>query len=144
MLRETIQATGHPNVTARHRTTFEITKEGHLTPQGDCIIAVSADRGLTDFSENFRNALKKADAVLEIRMECCGIEEKIIARGHPGLSCTNHEEMVVRKSSFICGRTLAINADKSSCDLDRDFVKKLSQGNPLFVELMIKNNEKAL
>ena len=143
MLRETIRATGHFNVTARHKTTFEITKESLLTPQGDCIIAVSADRGLKDFSEDFRNALKKADSVLEIRMECCGIEEKIIARGHPDLSYTNHEEMVVRKSSFICGRTLAINADKASCDLGRDFVKKLSEGNPLFVELMIKD-EKAL
>lgn len=137
MLRETIHATGHPNVTARHRTTFEITKEGHLTPQGDCIIAVCADRGLTDFSEEFRKALKSEDALLEIRMVCCGIEEKVISRGHSDLSFTNHEELVVRKSGFTCARTLAVGADKASCDLRRDFVKKLSEGNPISIELTI-------
>jgi hypothetical protein len=143
MLRETIHAMGHPNVTARHRTTFEITKESHLTPQGDCIIAVCADRGLTDFSEEFRNALKREDAILEIRMICCGLEEKIISRGHPDLSFTDHEEMVVRKSAFTCGRTLSVGADKASCDLRRDFVKKLSEGNPLSVELTIINKTKS-
>lgn len=143
MLRETIRAKGHSNVTARHRTTFEITKEGQLTPQGDCIIAVSADRGLTDFSEEFRMALKSEDALLEIRMVCCGIEENVISRGHPDLSFTNHEEMVVRKSLFICGRTLAVGADKASCDFNRDFVKKLGEGNPITVELTIINKTKS-
>ena len=143
MLRETIHAKGHLNITARHRTTFEITKESHLTPQGDCIIAVCADRGLTDFSEEFRMALKSEDALLEIRMVCCGIEEKVISRGHPDLSFTNHEEMVVRKSFFICGRTLAVGADKASCDFNRDFVKKLSEGNPITVELTIINETKS-
>jgi hypothetical protein len=30
----------------QRRTTLEITKDAHLTLQGDCIIAVSADKGL--------------------------------------------------------------------------------------------------
>jgi uncharacterized protein len=141
MLKETIRAKGHPNVTARHRTTFEITKESHLTLQGDCIIAVCADRGLTDFSEEFRKALKSEDALLEIKMVCCGIEEKVLSRGHPDLSFTNHEEMVVRKSVFTCGRTLSIGADRASCDLGRDFIRKLSEGNPLSVELTIIENK---
>lgn len=138
MLRETIHAKGHPNVTARHRTTFEITKESHLTPQGDCIIAVCADRGITDFSEEFRTALRSPHAVLEIRMTCCGIEEMALARGHPDLSLVNPEEMVVRKSSFTCGRTLAVGSDKASCDLSREFVKKLRESNNLSVELTIR------
>jgi uncharacterized protein len=143
MLRETIRAKGHPNVTARHRTTFEITKESHLTPQGDCIIAVSADRGLTDFSSEFREALKKGDSILEIRMVCCGIEEKVFSRGHQDLSFTSHEEMVVRKSVFTCGRTLSVGSDKASCDLRRDFVKKLKEGNPILIELIIANKLKS-
>ena len=138
MLRETIHAVGHPNVSARHKTTFEITKESRLTPQGDCIIAITADRGLTDFSEEFLKTLKNDKATLEIKMACCGIEENITAHGHPDLSFTNHEEMVVRKSSYICGRTLAVRADKASCDLRRDFVKKLREGNSLSVELTIR------
>jgi len=119
MLQETIRAKGHINVTAKHRTTLEITGENHLTPQGDCIIAVSADKGLTDFSEAFRDALRNEDAILGIKMTCCGIEERVLARGHPGLILTNPKEMVVRKSLFTCGRTLAVGANKASYDLSR-------------------------
>lgn len=136
---ETIHAKGHHNVSARHKTTFEITKENFLTPQGDCIIAISADRGMTDFSSEFRIALKNDNAILEIKMSCGGIEENITAHGHPDLSFANHEEMVVRKSSYTCERTLAVRADKASCDLRRDFVKKLSEGNPLSVKLTIRD-----
>ena len=124
-------------MTARHKTTFEITKESRLTLQGDCIIAVCAERGLTDFSDEFRAALRKEDSLLDIRMTCGGIEERAVARGHPDLSLTNPEEMVVRKSAYACGRTLAVGADKASCDLRRDFVKKLREGNDLYVELTI-------
>ncbi len=142
MLSEKIHASGHPNVSARHRTTFEITKENHLTPQGDCIIAISADKGLTDLSSEFRAALKNEKTILEIKMSCGGIEENITAHGHPDLSFASHEEMVVRKSLFTCGRTLAVGADKASCDLRRDFVKKLGEGKPLTVELTIINKNK--
>jgi hypothetical protein len=39
---EKIEAWGHPNVSANNRTTFEVTKEDHLTRRGDCIIAINA------------------------------------------------------------------------------------------------------
>jgi hypothetical protein len=35
--------------------------------------------------------------------------------------------MVVRKSSYIDNRTLAVNADKAACDLSRELVKKLQK-----------------
>ncbi|MBN2251284.1 MAG: DUF371 domain-containing protein [Candidatus Altiarchaeota archaeon] len=127
MLTEEIKAKGHKNVRARHKTTLEITRDDHLTLQGDCIIAVSADKGLPDFSEEFREALKNERTRLEIRIICEGMEEKITAYGHPALSFTNPHEMVVRKSGFICGRTLAIKADKSAAELDREIVNKLSR-----------------
>ena len=59
MLLEKINALGHKNVLAKHKTTLEITKDDHLTPQGDCIVAVSADRGPKEFSKDFLEALKK-------------------------------------------------------------------------------------
>jgi hypothetical protein len=136
-LREVIIARGHSNVAATHRTTFEITKEDRLTPQGDCIIAVSADRCFQDFSLEFLQALKDENTLLEIKMLCDGLEEKVTAYGHPGLTFTNLHEMVVRKSTFTCGRTLAIKADKAACDLNKELVKKLSEGKTLTVELKI-------
>ena len=33
--------------------------------------------------------------------------------------------MVIRKSSYICNRTLAIKADKAAADLSRSLVEKL-------------------
>jgi uncharacterized protein len=137
MLLEKINARGHKNILARHKTTLEITKDGHLTLQGDCIVAVSADRGPAEFSKKFLEALKNEDVKLEIMMQCDGIEEKVVAYGHPHLSFTNPHEMVVRKSNFVCARTLAIKADKSSNELSREFVKKLSEGGLVKIELRI-------
>jgi len=142
-LKEAILASGHGNVTARHRTTFEITKEDNLTPQGDCIIAVSADRGFSEFSSEFKEALKDEKTRLDISIECCGLKEKITAYGHPALTFENPHEMVVRKSGYVCARTLAIRADKASCDFDRSLVKKLGGGNPVTIELRINRAEDA-
>lgn len=134
-LTEKINAMGHKNILSLHRNTLEITKDDHLTLRGDCIIAVSADRGLKDFSKEFLAALRNEKTRLEIKMICDGVEEKVVAYGHPDLSFTNPHEMVVRKSSFICGRTLAIKADKSARELSREFVSKLKQSKPVYIEL---------
>jgi len=135
MPEEIIRATGHENVTSRHRTTLEFTKETHLTPRGDCIIAVGADRGLQEFSEEFKNLLRDDDAILEITIECDGISETVRARGHHNLTLTHPTDMVVRKSDFICGRTLAIGADKASIDLDRGLIEKLKRGSEAIIKL---------
>ena len=44
-------------ITATHTTSFEITKERHLTAKGDCILAVDSSKGAADLSEEFRNCL---------------------------------------------------------------------------------------
>lgn len=137
-LREVVKAYGHRNVAARHRTTLEFTKDDHLTPQGDCIVAVSADRCFRDFSPEFMDALKNEKTRLEIVLSCEDLKEKITAYGHPGLAFTSPHEMVVRKSDYVCARTLAVRADKAACDLDRLLVKKLHDGKALTIELSIK------
>ena len=37
---------GHENITARHKTTLEFTKDRDLSLKGDCIIGVKADFSL--------------------------------------------------------------------------------------------------
>lgn len=137
MKTERIKAKGHRNVTARHKTTFEITKEDYLTPGGDCIIAVSADKSLPELSSEFREALKSPKAKLEIILSCSGLTEEINAYGDPDLVLTHPTDMVVRKSDFTCNRTLAVRADKAAIDLDREFIKKLREGNNIEIELRI-------
>ncbi|MHA2278224.1 MAG: DUF371 domain-containing protein [Candidatus Kariarchaeaceae archaeon] len=38
-------AWGHPNITSRHKTTWQITTEDHLTLNGDCIIGIRSNMG---------------------------------------------------------------------------------------------------
>lgn len=121
---EVITARGHPRVTARHPTTLMITKDEEVGPKGDCIIAVAASRGAAEFSDDFKKAIKSGAAVT-ITIESGDSVEKVRAFGHPSLTLEHPTDLVVRKSKFICGRTLAIRADKAAAGLSRSFVSKL-------------------
>ena len=48
------------------------------------------------------------------------------ARGDPGLTLTDDHEMVIRRSSFLSDRTLALHADFAACDIPRPMVKLLT------------------
>lgn len=123
-LKEEIIAYGHPNITATHTKTFEITKSTSLNKEGDCIIAVGANKACKDFSQDFKNELKKAKKI-EIIIEANGVKDKVIAYGSPALKLTNKEDIVIRKSDFIDNRTLAILADKSANELNQELIEKL-------------------
>lgn len=137
MMSEIITAKGHENVTARHRTTLEITKESELTLKGDCIVAVCADRSLNDLTQDFKDSLRDDSTTLQITLSCGGLEDRITARGHPDLIHTHPTDMVVRKSGFICPRTLAIKADKAASDLNRELIEKLKQKKNVTIHLEI-------
>ena len=123
-VKEEITAYGHPNVTATHTTTIEVTKADEIKKDADCIIAVKADKACADLSKEFKDALKTARKV-EITIEAEGAEDKLIAYGSPALKLTNIEDVVIRKSDFIDGRTLAILADKAANELDQELIEKL-------------------
>lgn len=122
---ETIFAYGHRNIQATHKSTLEITKEAELSKRGDCIIAVSADKALTDLSLKFKESLRRENAKITILIEAGEIAEMIDAFGSPRLVLTHPTDMVVRKSSYICSRTLAIGANKAAWELSRKLVEKL-------------------
>ncbi len=123
-VKEEIIAYGHPNITASHKTTFEITKEENLGKEGDCIIGVKANKACKDLSEEFKNGLKEGKKV-EIKIEVEGISDKIIAFGSPALKLSDEKSIVIRKSDFIDKRTLAILADKAACDIKREIIEKM-------------------
>jgi len=121
---ETIFARGHRNVLATHKTTLEITKNPWLSRNGDCVIAVSADKALDDLSFEFKEKLKR-NAELTILIQAEGIIERINASGSSRLILTHPTDIVVRKSEYVCNRTLANHADKAACDLSRKLIEKL-------------------
>jgi len=122
---EIILGYGHENIQATHKTTFEITKEAQLSRRGDCIIAVSANKTMTDFSSEFKMNLLKENAKITMLIEVGDAAEVVNAFGSPRLTLTHRTDMVVRKSNYICNRTLAIQADKAACDLSRKLTEKL-------------------
>ena len=126
---EKIRAYGHENVRSTHETTFEITKEKSLTERGDCIIAIGATKGARELSLEFREAAKRKAAKITITVEAGEVKEAIKARGTPRLLLTHPTDLVVRKSDYVCGRTVAVGANKAASDFSRELVEKLK--NPL-------------
>lgn len=126
---ETVDGCGHKNIKSTHETTFEITKETALTKRGDCVIAVRANKGAVDLRPKFKEAMKRENAQLTIVIKAGEAKEIVRARGSPNLLFTHPTDLVVRKSSYICRRTLAIKANKAASDLSRELVKKLQNPN---------------
>ena len=138
-IKETIFAYGHENIQATHKTTFEITNETQLSKKGDCIIAVSANKTMANLSSEFKKNLRKENARITILIEADGIAETVNAFGSPRLILAHPNDMVVRKSSYICNRTLAIQANKAACDLSRELVEKLkNQKQKVKITLTVK------
>ncbi len=126
---EVIVAYGHELIRSTHKTTFEITKEKYLTKKGDCIIAINSNRACADLSQDFKEAARQTGAEIAITIEAGEEEEIIKAKGDPKLSLTHPTDIVVRKSSYVCSRTLAVRAEKAAADLSRRLVKRLRNPN---------------
>jgi len=122
---EQILAFGHENVLATHPTTLMITKDRELSKQGDCIIAVGANKAVSDLNSEFKQKLRNCNTKIDILIEVDGIIEKVTAHGSADLDLSNNTDIVVRKSVFASDRTLALKADKAAVDLPRMLTEKL-------------------
>ena len=120
-----IEFTGHENIRSNHQRTLEITKESHLTPRGDCIIGVNAKSSCADLPEKLKNKLKNPDLKVNFSIKVGDEEFVMDGKGHSDLILSHTEDIVIRKSDFICPRTLAIKCDKASDLLPRSMVKLL-------------------
>lgn len=124
MLREVIHCRGHENVKATHKSTLEFTKENYLTPRGDCILCIKADKGINDLSGEFKAALRAGKRLL-IRIRVEGIVDEVLAEGSLDLILDHEYSMVVRRSTYVDRRTLAVRANKAARDIDRRIVELL-------------------
>jgi hypothetical protein len=137
---ESITAYGHPNIKGRHATTLEITKAADVTPKGDCIIAVAADKSMTDFSPTLKELIRRDSSKVLLSIEVCGLREEIRGNGDHRLPLTSKEEIVCRKSNFICERTLMVKANKAARDIDRRIIDALRDGqNEVNVEVIVES-----
>lgn len=116
---------GHENIRSLHQKTIEITTGSELTLQGNCIIGVNASCGCNDIPEKMKNLLRasKSDVLFTITVK--DFSFKVKGKGREDLILTNPHDIVIRKSSFICPRTLATHCDKASDSIPRNIIKLL-------------------
>ena len=126
-----IEFSGHENIRSNHQKTIEITKESHLTPQGDCIVGVNAKSSCADLPDELKTKLKNPDSKVIFSIKVGDEDFVIEGKGHPDLILSHTEDLVIRKSDFICPRTLAVKCDKASNLLPRSMVKKLQNPNTI-------------
>jgi hypothetical protein len=143
---EVVRATGHENVTAEHASTFELTTDDWLTPAGDCIVGVDADRPPRDFAPEFREACRDADATIEATLVVDAgdetFEQTITGRGDPDLALLDDRSMVGRTSDYTDDeRTILVDGDGAAADLDRDLVAALADGADLTLRLEVEPAE---
>jgi hypothetical protein len=133
---EIIHCRGHPLVSGNHPTTFEVTAESHLTSNGNCIIGIAADKGCAGLSEEFKKVLSHDDARLLTRLACGDNEVEIHSQGSSQFTLTHPTDMVWRKSSFVCDRTIGIMSDQVAATLPDDLIKNLVAEKEMVVTLI--------
>ncbi|AXG06697.1 DUF371 domain-containing protein [Haloplanus rubicundus] len=137
-MREVIRARGHEHVAATHESTFEVTTDDWLTPAGDCIVGIEADRSPADFDDDFAVACRDPAATITLTLETADARDEIRARGHPDLTFGSDRSAVVRTSTYVDDRTVAVGADAAAADLDRDLVAALAGGAALTLSLSVE------
>jgi len=123
---------GHNNITAKHKTTLEFTKDSELSLKGDCIVGIRADFNL-DKIKQFIKKLNNNKITIEI------INNKIIERINAEINpnFNSDKDIVIRKSDFIDERTFAIKADKAAFELNSDLIEFLKGKNK--IEVIVEN-----
>lgn len=124
-----IEFSGHENIRSSHQRTIEITRDGDLTPRGDCIVGVNATLGCAGLPQELKAELKDPESKIVLSVTVGDENFVVTGRGHPDLLLTHQDDIVVRKSDFICPRTLAIKCDKASDSIPKEMISLLQ--NPL-------------
>lgn len=124
-MKEYLTFSGHLSVKANHKTTLEVTKAITLSEKGDCIIGVKSSKSCKDLNEDFKKMLSDNLTKVIITIQVNNEQFVIHAMGHSALTLSHPEDIVIRKSSFVCNRTLAIKADKAAIDIPHNIVSAL-------------------
>ena len=130
-----IMAKGHENVLSLHKSTFEITKDKDLSLSGDCIIGLDIDKSMEDFPEEFKEMLANDDTKVIVELRTPNASDTIEGYGHHDLTLSHPTDIVCRKSTFVCSRTLMIKSNKAAIDLNRDLIKDLANGESMDVNI---------
>ncbi len=90
-----------------------------------------------DFPSEFKEKLARDDTQVIVKLSTANASDEITGYGHHDLTLTHPTDIVCRKSTFICPRTLMIKSNKAAADLNRDLINDLSNGEDMDVEIIL-------
>ncbi len=120
-----IEFTGHENITSLHTKTIEITKESRLTRNGDCIVGVNASCGCKEIPQDMKKKLQDPKTSVKFSINVDNYRFQVRGSGHKDLILTHPDDIVLRKSTFVCPRTLAVKCDKASDSIPAEMIRLL-------------------
>jgi hypothetical protein len=125
MVEDEIIFYGHPNIRSLHLRAIEVTKNPNLTLRGDCIIGVRANKACKDLNPTLQRLLKKDDSVVRLSLIAEDLSYIVKGLGNSRLLLLDAQDIVIRKTNFVCSRTLCVNSDRASGDIPREIIRWL-------------------
>ena len=110
---------GHPNVTATHDKTLELTRDSEISRRATCVIGVAADHD--------DRALLTLRGRVEVTLVCGAARDSFTATMSPFF--LGDPSLVFRRGPGLRGRTIAYDASKTAATLDRDLVSRLASSD---------------
>ena len=125
MITEEIRFFGHKNVLSLHRRTIEITKDQHLTLKGDCIIGVKANKACSDLRHDLKQKIRSNNCYIKFELIVEPYTFLVNGIGNKELLLDHKHDIVLRKSEFICGRTICLKCSSAAIDIPRKIIQLL-------------------
>jgi len=123
---------GHPNVTATHSKTLELTRAADISRRATCVLGVASDHD--------DRALLTLRGRVEVELECDGVRDELAATMSPFF--LGDESLVFRRGAGLRGNTVAFDATKTAATIDRELAARLGASKAeLRVTIRARANE---
>ena len=136
---DTITAKGHSLIQCTHTTTIELTKDTYLTKNGTCILGIEASKACYDLNPLLKKKITNGEKI-NVIIKAGDTTDSFYGYGNRNLTFLSKKDIVFRKSDFLCDRTILIKCSKSSSELDRNIIKKLTSSKER-ISIIFKVND---
>lgn len=116
---------GHRNIRCLHNKTIEITKAVSVSTRGDCIAGVSASKACNDFDKEFKARFSESGRKVNLEIKVDEQTFRMHGFTDQRLTLSHDHDIVMRRSNYVCPRTLCVLCNKASFDIPREVVLKL-------------------
>lgn len=110
---------GHPNVSATHNKTVEITRDVDVSRRATCVVGVA--------STHDDRALLGLRGPVHVTLECQDLHDTFVATISPFF--LGDSSLVFRRGPGLRGRTFAFEASKTAAGIDRALVARLGSSD---------------